>query len=309
MPGPNWAGGVQGLVDRLQQQKAYQQQLEQQQWKRGITERQTAAEEKRAEPTPPRVPEFMQRMQTLLQANPGMTPGQAANEILKYKEPEVIPPVIAKDFEQKLITDYGTNWRDEISYDLFRDELDEWQRISREETPKPPTKTTFDKKREMLDERLKAGEITKAEHDKSLLGIAIKKSDTEMRKESAPTRDANIRQVADILKRMPQSYKNNPEKHMRGMVKGVLGALPTAEGIRLDMPRQYNQAVLNKRDGVATSDDFAIIEKYDMMFRLFQDELFGKGILTFKDYLKLPLAMDKDIDNRFMKLWFDTYKQ
>lgn len=38
MPGPDIGRGVQGFMDRLQQQKMYQQQLEQQQWKRGITE-------------------------------------------------------------------------------------------------------------------------------------------------------------------------------------------------------------------------------------------------------------------------------
>lgn len=317
MPGPDIGRGVQGFIDRMQQQKMYQEKMGQQQWERGITERRTAAYEEQVKPTEPRIPEFKQRIQELMDANPGMTEGQAANQILKYKEPEIIPPVIAKDLERKLVEDYGENWRGEISYDLFRDELDEWQSVSRQKVPKPSTQTAFDKKREMLGERLTAGEITKGEHDKSLLGIAIKKSDAEMRRESYSARDANIRQVADILKRTSQKYKNNPEKEMRKMVRDVPGALPTAEGIRLDMPRQYNQAILNKKDGVATSDDFAIIEKYDMMFKLFQEDLLGKGILTFKDYLAMPptpgqetpLAMDKDIDNRFMKMWFDIYKQ
>jgi len=141
MPGPDIGRGIRGLIDRLQQQKMYQQQLEQQQWERGITERQTAVEEKRAEPTPQKVPEFIQRMQTLLQANPEMTRGQAANEILKYKEPEAIPPVIPKDFEQRLVTGYGENWREDIPYDLFMDELDNWQIINRPKVPGAETET------------------------------------------------------------------------------------------------------------------------------------------------------------------------
>jgi len=46
MPGPNIGQGVQGFIERLQQQKASQQGLEQQQWKRGITEQEMGQTER-----------------------------------------------------------------------------------------------------------------------------------------------------------------------------------------------------------------------------------------------------------------------
>ena len=46
MPGPDIGRGVQGLMDKIQQQKMYQEQLKQQEWKRGITEQEIGQAER-----------------------------------------------------------------------------------------------------------------------------------------------------------------------------------------------------------------------------------------------------------------------
>ncbi len=53
MKGPDWAGGIQGFMQQLAGMKQMQSQREQQQWQKGITEREIALKEEEARKQPP----------------------------------------------------------------------------------------------------------------------------------------------------------------------------------------------------------------------------------------------------------------
>ena len=78
------------------------------------------------------------------------------------------------------------------------------------------------------------------------------------------------------------------------------------QGYKLDMPEQYNRAILNQRDGVATVEDKSIIENYDTMFRVFQDGL--EGYPTFRNWISSsPSTKLTWLDKNQMKIWYDIY--
>ena len=164
---------------------------------------------------------------------------------------------------------------------------------------KPPTPTTFDKKKTVLDKRLKAGKITQPQYDEALYSIAAPPTAEETRQKGATKRASNRTWLKDVYK---MTAKTKPRK----LIKDSGGARPKSYGVFLDMPHNYNWALLNQKDGVATKEDLNIIEKYDAMFRVFQEQLLPR--FSWKEFLKSGLAKDPDIDKAQIRKWYDYYK-
>jgi len=174
--------------------------------------------------------------------------------------------------------------------------------LGRTPTVKPPVPkkpTQFEQKKTVLDGRLARKEITQEQYDEALWGIKSKPVVT--RQKGASTRQANATFLKDVYNKADKNSILDEAKKAK--------ARPIVRGIYFDMPFNYNWAVQNKQDGVATPEDEMVIQKYDQMFKFFQDGLIGQGIKKFKDFAKLPVAKDPDIDRAQIRKWFEIYRK
>ena len=97
-------------------------------------------------------------------------------------------------------------------------------------------------------------------------------------------------------------------RDLRSIVRKAGGQPPVAYGMRLDMPFQYNIAIRNQQDGVATPEDVATIERYEYLFSIFMEDVVPSDIRKFRDFIKLDIARDPLIDKEQFRRWFEIYK-
>jgi hypothetical protein len=174
------------------------------------------------------------------------------------------------------------------------------------ETPRQPT--DFDKKKAAIE----AMPIPQEKKVEALYGIKAEDTPEEIRTKGRTARDENIRQVQNLTKRMPDDYTSDKPKKkasfLRDMVKDFPDTPPVFEGIRFDMPFKYQVATLNKEDGVATPEDTDTINKYNAMFRYFQDKALPE-YGTWEAWMQSTDAKSGKFDLPQIKLWFDIYGQ
>jgi len=168
--------------------------------------------------------------------------------------------------------------------------------------PETPTVTQYEQKRRDLKTALDSGSITPeefAQGSKARLGIP-KKSDAV---KDVKTNRAFVQKTFAAYDSMDAVVDAAREQ-----VKGIPGAVPTRDGVRLDMPTKYNVAQLNREYKVEQPKDNAIIELYDEMFDTFLNYMLP-DFKSFKNMMKnSDIAKDKEIDLKQVKLWFQIYK-
>ena len=117
-------------------------------------------------------------------------------------------------------------------------------------------------------------------------------------------------------------YVDGQPKYKRKNIQDIIessGNNPPVdtEGIRVDMPFDYNHALENKKDGIESTDDQRILDIHDAAFYYFQ-EARKLGIMNFsggkggKDFMtwknKQPFANDKEFPFSQVKKWYEYYK-
>ena len=171
--------------------------------------------------------------------------------------------------------------------------------------PKPekePKPTTFEKKEEYVKKQIASGAMTKEQGDEILYNIPKKPTPEEIRAKGASPRQSNATWLRDVYKNVDPKDVKNPKR----LIKGIPNTRPMIHGVYLDMPYEYNIALLNINDGVATEKDTDIVERYNAMFRIFQEDFLAKRI-PWKQFITSALAKDPLIDNAQFKVWYDTY--
>lgn len=175
----------------------------------------------------------------------------------------------------------------------------------------------YSRRKKDLDDALELGAITQEQHTQSLFNLKAGLTPEEKRRKGASFRDGNARELRDFYKTIPGLIDNKGRivsKKLRKIVAERGGGPPvSSQGYRLDMPERYNRAILNKRDGVATTENLDIIAKYEGMFRVFQDRLLAGGIDSFKKFITSAdtkdLRDDPNFDNYQIKLWYDIFRK
>lgn len=169
--------------------------------------------------------------------------------------------------------------------------------------PTEPTITQYEKKKRDLKVMFDSGKITPAEYAngiKELVGVPTKTIDK--------TKDIKTNKA--FVQKAFSAYGSMEEviNAAREQVKGVPGAVPTRDGVRLDMPTKYNVAQLNREYKIERPEDTAVIELYDEMFDTFLTEMLPK-FRSFKHMLKASdIAKDDEIDLKQIRLWYKIYK-
>lgn len=162
-----------------------------------------------------------------------------------------------------------------------------------------------------LEKALKLGTINQEQFNKSLFNLKQELTPEEKRRKGASIRDSNARELRDFYKSIPELIDKGriKAKELRKMVERTGGGDPVSQqGYRLDMPEQYNRAILNQRDGVATVEDKNTIKNYEDMFKIFKDEL--KDYPTFKGWISSsPIRNLVGLDKNQMKMWYDIYAE
>lgn len=185
---------------------------------------------------------------------------------------------------------------------------------------KPPKPTDYQNKKVDIQSEIDAGRLTPEQGQQAiqgLMGVTPQTPPDELRRKGALERNKNRDQVADIINRIPD-YDPGKEKKAIKFLRNAIGTQggepPIVEGMRLDMPVRYQEAIFNQRDGVAPPEDILLIQKYDDMFRIFLEDILPRltqgGKKGFNEFMvKFPeLAKDKDIDRVRIKLWIAIYK-
>ncbi len=238
---------------------------------------------------------------------------EATERYYKYlaKPKPITPSETMKTIEYMVRTGIAPNRKD--AYNLYKG-LKDPERIKLEaqaraegtqlgKGPDIPTITDRDKKKSDLESAYKAGSITKEEYiqgKKNLLGIT-----SSSRKDTTYTiRAGNERFVRDTLDNIGGTKEII--KMARGQVKGLPGATPISDGVRIDMPFKYGVAKMNVEDKGQTEQDERIIRKYDKMFQEFLDNVMP-NFKNFKDFISTP-GKGKDWDFPQVKIWFEIYK-
>ena len=165
---------------------------------------------------------------------------------------------------------------------------------------KEPDPTQFEVKKGIWDAKLRTGEATQEQYDEVMWGIKPKPTKEEILAKGANPRQANDSWLKDLYKNLDRKAVEKSSKKAK--------ARPIVMGISIDMPYAYNLAVLNRNDGVPSPKDIDTIEKYDGMFRYFNDVLLKGKALSFKDFMKLPEARDPDFDKMQIKKWYEYYE-
>ncbi len=175
----------------------------------------------------------------------------------------------------------------------------------------------YSRRKKELDDALELGVITQEQHTQSRFNLKAGLTPEEKRRKGASFRDGNARELRDFYKTIPGLIDNKGRvvsKRLRKIVKERGGGPPvSSQGHRLDMPERYNRAILNKRDGVATTENLDIIAKYEGMFRVFQDRLLAGDIDSFKKFMTSAdtrdLRGDPNFDIGQIKLWYDIFRK
>lgn len=147
-----------------------------------------------------------------------------------------------------------------------------------------------------------------------------------------PTPEEKLRKGATVRRAIDTAtdrfYKDYQEDmgDLKKAVEMSRGKPPISEeGYRLDMPKQYNRAVLYKRNGVATPEHENLINKYEAWFDYFlaisgqkqwadveTTEFQKRGIVqpisTFKDWLQSPEPSNTTVNANQIKEWYEIYK-
>ena len=169
-----------------------------------------------------------------------------------------------------------------------------------QEFRKEPKPTQFEVKQAEWDARVVAGTATPEERDMVVWGFKPKPTKEEILAKGANPRQANDSWLKDVYKNMDRGAIEKSSKEAK--------ARPIVMGISIDMPYAYNLATLNRNDGIATPKDTDTIQKYDGMFRYFNDVLLKGKALSFKEFMKLPEARDPDFDKMQIKKWYEYYE-
>jgi len=215
------------------------------------------------------------------------------------------PSSTMKTIEEMVAAGIAPNRK--IAFDMYkglkdpeRIKLEAQMRKEGEEAGKSPTEqTAFDRKKTALQKRVASGEITQQQMDQALLGIKPPQTEGEKIRKGYATRDKNLAFAS-------KAHSQISISDMKKQVKGVPGAVPTVDGVRVDMPTQYGAAMMNVEDRVATPEDEYIIRKYDTMFQAFMDNVLP-NFKKFKDF-RDDKGRGKDWDLKQVKRWFDIYK-
>jgi len=167
---------------------------------------------------------------------------------------------------------------------------------------KPPTQTkqtAYDKQIAKANQLFDEGKISQEVLDRKTAGLSPPQSEDEKIRKGYSTRDKNLAFVS-------KAHAKVDVKDMKKQIKGVSGAFPTVDGVRVDMPTKYGTAVMNTEDRVATPEDEAIIRKYDKMFQAF----IGNVLPTYNSFKEFATdkAKGKDWDMKQVKRWFDIYR-
>ena len=269
---PQWGAGISQSIQQLMAQKQMQRQQKQQ------SEQQS----------------FENRMR-ILNYLKGMEPTEREKALNRLVEKEVITQ------EQKDMALAGVS-----KVEAPGERID---RIKKEATiraevaakfKKEPDPTQFEVKKGIWDAKLRTGEATQEQYDEVMWGIKPKPTKEEILAKGANPRQANDSWLKDLYKNLDRKAVEKSSKKAK--------ARPVVMGVSIDMPYAYNLAVLNKNDGVPSPKDIDTIQKYDGMFRYFNDVLLKGKALSFKDFMKLPEARDPDFDKMQIKKWYEYYK-
>jgi len=273
----------------MQQMKQQQQEFQTQQgWKEKVmTPYYQASTRKMLQPPPP--PEMIRNLQYLSQIT-GITDWNKLYEI--YQARNQAPPRPPEEIEAEAYARTIGGQK------------------AKREVPTPTKPSAYEIKKKDLDRALKGGEITKEEYNQALFNLKKEVTPDETRRKGATIRDANRRELRDFYKGAISDHIKNGRidaRFLKNIVKEQGGGRPiSSQGYFLDMPEKYNLALLNQRDGVATSEDIDTINKYNAMFRYFQDYAV-KNYPSFKDWLKSIERKKKGLDKMQIKNWYEIY--
>lgn len=274
--GPAWGRGIRELLNNMMMMKQLKEERGEKEWERKFEE------EKR---------EMEQRdLESLLEYR-----GAQTERLLRPPAPPKVP-----DYYQKATDLVTAGVAKNIGEGLT-------MALKIEQEPK----NAYTLKKRDLDKALKLGTINQEQYNKALFNLKQELSPEEKRRKGATIRDANARELRDFYKGIPELIDKGRIKanELRKMIEKQGGGIPTSQqGYRLDMPEQYNRAILNQRDGVATAEDKNTIKNYEDMFKIFQDEL--KDYPTFKDWISSsPTNKLVGLDKNQMKIWYDIYAE
>uniref|UniRef100_A0A6M3IRR3 Uncharacterized protein n=1 Tax=viral metagenome TaxID=1070528 RepID=A0A6M3IRR3_9ZZZZ len=231
-------------------------------------------------------------------------------ELPKPKKP--LPKTVDPGFDAFLSQRHGPKWRET----MLREDFDDWRDFYQgKQTDKKPTDR--EERWKLIDLMVTKKQLTPEEANQLKVGISLSKQVDYSGPQGETGRNRNETRVAGIINSIDDKYAPSKAKNVRNMMDDLYGGIPDARpevgGIFLDMPQDYNVALLNKVDGVATPKDLDTIKKYDDWFKYFQlvsnpDSAKANGMIyapTFKDWLRLRV---KNIDRVYMKKWYDIYR-
>ncbi len=153
----------------------------------------------------------------------------------------------------------------------------------------------YDKKVAQAAELVKAGKMSPDEFNKVATGTATGLSDIETKSKTLMVDTATKKAFGTA------------------MAQNRAGALSDADalsqGINLDMPLEYNLSVGRAQAGLGTEADAKTINKFESLWKLFRNDLFGK--YTYEQIMSAQPDLVKAIgaDMKYIKQWYDKYGQ
>ena len=265
-------GGLSGVLGMMSQKKQMEEQQrlaqEQQMWERGMKERQVKVQEKAAEPTPAKPSELDTWMKYGESVNFGGLQPYEWMMLSKRALPETPEQMEAGEAAKAR---------------------------GRATVPTVERPSDYDKRSAKAAKLREAGKITEQEHIRIDTGYSGGESDKDTlaarRKVDFETRRAVGAATKQIGK--PKDIRN-------------AGIVDTVTGLNLAMPIEYNLSAKRIEADLADDSDYDTVEKYDQMFKFFQDNLLGK--MKFEDFMKTDLAKDPSIDKERIKAWFEIFR-
>jgi len=267
---------IRNILNMMMQFKQYQTERGDEMFNRGLEERRTAAYEKNAEPTQPRLAEWEAKL---------MHPEWFAEAAVTYG------PEIEAAIEKKNKMAPGTFGKlpNEAKKELYQT----YQRVSFTTPSAGGGATDYDKKVTAANALLKAGKITDQEYNRIVTGYG---------EDVTPRQNLSARTTIDLSTKRHRTAVSAGVKLNKKNVEQVR----QTEGINLDYPLEYDVSSQRILGGVGDEADAKLVEDYDGLRKYFEEVLRGK--MKFDDFIKTPARgklNGKQLET--LKTWFAIY--
>jgi len=166
--------------------------------------------------------------------------------------------------------------------------------------------SAFEQKEIALRQMLERGEITPEQFKQVMYGLSpVPTGEEYAGGRGAPSRQANEATLSKYRSENPDLFST---KRVRKRYLEIGDRPKTETGYILDMPFEYNVALKNVADGVATQKDKITVQYYDKLYNDFMTNFLPK-YPDFKSFMQSEDAKIKGLKKDWIKVLYDIYRR